>query len=70
MNESIDIVVNGHTEKVPGLSTIFFLIQHFQEHDTDLIVEYNGRFVYPGQYAGIVLKPGDRIEFINPNFGG
>jgi sulfur carrier protein ThiS len=51
-------------------SNISLLIQHFQEYDTDLIVEHNGRFVYPNQYAGVVLKQGDRIEFINPNFGG
>lgn len=71
MNEDlIQISVNGHMESVPASSRISVLIQHFQEYDTDLIVEHNGRFVYPDQYDGIVLKQGDRIEFINPNFGG
>jgi thiamine biosynthesis protein ThiS len=64
------IIVNGNKETVPIHSTLSFLIHHFKEHDGDLIVEYNGRFIYPRKYAEITVREGDRIEFINPNFGG
>lgn len=70
MNQSIVIIVNGHPETIRKDMTIADLIRYFQEYDTDLIVERNGRFVYPDQYDRLVLDPGDRVEFINPNFGG
>lgn len=66
----ISIIVNGFEEKVLENASIKDLIQHFKEGDTDLIVEYNGRFVYPAQYTEIIVQDGDRFEFINPNFGG
>jgi thiamine biosynthesis protein ThiS len=66
----MNIIVNGFKEDVAQNATIKELIQHFQEGDVDLIVEHNGRFVYPAKYAETVVMDGDRIEFINPNFGG
>jgi len=66
----IEIIVNGVTETVPAAPTIEGLIWLFQEHDVHLIVEHNNRFIYPRDYAATTVKPGDRIEFINPNFGG
>jgi len=67
---SIEITVNGMKEKVPQGSTIKDLIEHFKEEDIHLIVEMNGSFVYPQDYSKIVVSEGDRIEFINPSFGG
>ncbi|MDM8549833.1 MoaD/ThiS family protein [Desulfobacterales bacterium HSG2] len=64
------IIVNGFKEKVPVNSSISFLIAHFKEGDADLIVEHNGRFVYPDKYSAVVVSEGDSVEFINPNFGG
>jgi thiamine biosynthesis protein ThiS len=69
-DRSIQIVVNGLNESVPGDSTIASLIAQFGEDDSHLIVEYNGRFVYPQKYGEILVRDGDRLEFINPNFGG
>ena len=46
------------------------LIKQLGEEDAHLIVEKNGRFVYPRDYGSTSLAEGDRIEFINPNFGG
>jgi len=66
----IQIVINGLTETVPKNMFISQLIIFYREGDTDLIVEHNGRFVYPKQYASTPLLTGDRVEFINPNFGG
>ena len=71
MNEKkIQIVVNGLKEEVVENSTLSQLILHFKEEDVHLIVEHNGQFIYPQDYSKIVVSNGDRIEFINPNFGG
>ncbi len=68
--KTIKIELNDVTEQVPVDSSLQALIKHFGETDPDLIVELNGRFVYPPAYAGTTVKDGDRLEFINPNFGG
>lgn len=70
MSRNAKIIVNGFPETVPEHATIAELIAHFKEGDTDLIVEHNGRFVFPQKYAETRVSAGDRLEFINPNFGG
>jgi thiamine biosynthesis protein ThiS len=70
MSATIQIIVNGFQEEVPKNVTLADLIDHFQERDTHLIVEHNGKFVYPDQYEKVVVSEGDRVEFINPSFGG
>jgi len=70
MSREIRIIVNGFKEEVTENSTISQLITRFKEDDAHLIVEHNGRFVYPQKYAMTKVVEGDRIEFINPNFGG
>jgi len=57
-------------EEVPEGATLAFLIEHFQEKDPALIVEHNSRFVFPKQYSTTTVSPNDRVEFINPDFGG
>lgn len=68
--ETITIVVNGFEESVPAGNTLLGLVAIFKENDPDLIVEHNGRFVYPKDYGATTVVAGDRVEFINPNFGG
>lgn len=70
MTRKIGIVVNGFPEDVPEGSSVASLIKLFNEYDKDLIVEHNGRFIYPQQYETAVISEGDRLEFINPNLGG
>lgn len=70
MSPPIRITVNGFVEEVPPVTTLADLIDRFQELDRDLIVEHNGRFVFPQDYAAIRLAADDKVEFINPNFGG
>ena len=60
----------GFKEKLLRKMTIQELINQYHEEDIHLIVEHNGRFVYPNEYAITVVTEGDRVEFINPNFGG
>jgi len=70
MPKEVEIVVNGFNERVTQEATISDLISHFQENDTHLIVEHNGRFVFAQQYETTRVAAGDRIEFIHPDFGG
>jgi thiamine biosynthesis protein ThiS len=67
---TISIFVNGMEEKVREGATLAFLVEHFQEKDPALIVELNGRFIFPKQYSTTTVSPNDRVEFINPDFGG
>ena len=66
----IEIRINDFPEQVPAGSSLEFIIQHFEERDPDLIVELNGRFIYPQDYANTIVKSGDEIELMNPDFGG
>jgi len=66
----IEIVFNGLKEKVPRNTTIIDLINQLNERDVGLIVEHNNKFVYPQKYSTTVLSDGDKVEFINPDFGG
>lgn len=68
--QSLTIRINDLPEQVPAGSNLETLIQQFDERDPDLIVELNGRFIYPRDYATTIVNAGDEIEFMNPNFGG
>ncbi len=70
MNKTITIEVNGLIEQVEQGLTVSELIDHFKEGDFDLIVEINGRYIYPKAYRDTWIIDGDSIEFINPNLGG
>ena len=67
---SIQIIFNGLKENYKTNTTIADLIKIKDERDINLIVEHNGKYVHAKQYPTAVLADGDRIEFINPNFGG
>jgi thiamine biosynthesis protein ThiS len=69
-DHAIEIMLNDMPQQVPANSSLEDLIREFEEADPDLIVELNGRFVYPRDYATTIVGQGDRLEFINPNFGG
>ena len=68
--EVIEIRVNDLPERVPVGSSLETLIHDLNERDPDLVVELNGRFIYPRNYATTIVGAGDEIEFMNPNFGG
>jgi thiamine biosynthesis protein ThiS len=66
----MQITVNGIKQEVPEKASIFELIDYCNEREVHLVVEHNGKFVYPNQYETIVVKEGDTLEFIHPDFGG
>ena len=68
--QSVEIRINDLPETVQAGTSLQFLIEHFDERDPDLIVELNGRFIYPRDYATTLVKSGDEVEFMNPDFGG
>lgn len=70
MSKKIKIMLNGFQESVPEQITISSLISRCDEQDVHLIVERNGQFVFPQDYSSTMISEGDRLEFINPNFGG
>ncbi|MFO7784674.1 MAG: sulfur carrier protein ThiS [Thermodesulfobacteriota bacterium] len=69
-DETFKIMVNGLEEVVDGLTTVARLVELHGEGDTHIIVERNGRFVYPQEYAGTKVEPGDEFELVHPDFGG
>lgn len=66
----VDVIVNSAPEQVPERSTIAALIERFEEGDKHLVVERNGRTVFPREWGTTNVAPGDRIEFIHAAFGG
>lgn len=68
--EKIEVIINGVKEIVPKDLTIAELIELFNEKDKGLIVEKNNRYVFPSKYKTTIVNNGDKIEFINPDFGG
>jgi len=66
----IEITLNGLKERVPEGTTIAGLIEMSGEEDKHLVVERNNRFIHSQAYHTTLISEGDRIEFINPDFGG
>ena len=68
--EKIEMTINGFKEKVTKGSSISQLILEYDEMESAMMVERNGRFVYPQDYDTILPEAGDVLEFIHPDFGG
>ena len=66
----MQIHVNGMEETTPDGTTVADVKNLLGEHGTDLIIEVNNRFVFPGAYDSMILKEGDKIEFIHADLGG
>jgi len=64
------IKLNGIKEIIPEEMTIKALIEWAKEGDPHLIVEQNGKYIYPSAYDDHTVFENDTIEFINPNLGG
>jgi thiamine biosynthesis protein ThiS len=64
------IQFNGLKETIPAGLNISELIKFYEEGDPHVIVEQNGRYIYPKDYDTCMVMENDVIEFINPNLGG
>jgi thiamine biosynthesis protein ThiS len=70
MSDNIEIVLNGLKTKIAPNISIAQLICSMNEHDLQIIVECNGKFIFPQKYSSTLIYDGDNIELINPDFGG
>ena len=68
--DKIEVMINGFREKVPNGATITELILKYDEVDSAMMVEQNGRYVYPQDYDTTQPEAEDVLEFIHPDFGG
>ncbi len=68
--EEIEVTLNGFKEKVTQGFSITQLILEYDEMESAMMVERNGRFVYPQDYDTTFPEAGDILEFIHPDFGG
>ncbi|MBA4390024.1 MAG: thiamine biosynthesis protein ThiS [Syntrophus sp. (in: bacteria)] len=66
----IHVILNGFGEAIHRDTTIAQLVERREEYDVGLIVELNNKFIFPQDYGKTVVKEGDKLEFINPDFGG
>lgn len=66
----MQVILNGFRETIPRDTTIAQLVEHREEYDVGLIVELNNKFIFPQDYGKTVVREGDKVEFINPDFGG
>ncbi len=66
----VKIIVNGLEASVDPETTVAHLVAEHGDGDAHLIVERNGRFVYPQAYAGTRVEAGDEFELVHPDFGG
>ena len=64
------IVVDGLPEQIQDSATLLELLESKEEPTEHVIVELNGSFIHPTQYAQTQLQPGDRVEVVYPAFGG
>jgi hypothetical protein len=68
--DKIEVMINGFREKVPNGASITELILKYDEVDSAMMVEQNGRYVYPQDYDITQPEAEDVLEFIHPDFGG
>lgn len=64
------IFINDFEEEVHNGCTVEDAIRRWEENDVNLVVELNHCFVHPDTYSSVRLREGDRLELINPAFGG
>jgi len=69
-SDNIEIILNGFKTKIASNTSIGQLLVLLNEGDLQVIVECNNQFVFPKNYFTTLIQDGDKIEMINPDFGG
>lgn len=70
MPDNITINLDGFPESVPQGFTLADLIDLKSAQHKDLVVELDGRFLYPNEYQCTRLEEGARVELLYLAFGG
>ena len=67
---AVKIRIDDQPVEAPDDATVARMLDIRGEAVGHVLVELNGVYVYPEEYAVRKLRPGDRLEFIYPAFGG
>ena len=67
---TITITLNGEDREIPEGLTLRGLLAHFGLHERLVVVERNKEIVRRGDYADVVVGPGDAIELVHFVGGG
>jgi thiamine biosynthesis protein ThiS len=66
----VQVFIDGLAEEVRNGATVLEILQNRGEPTSHVLVEINGSFVHPNDYAARTLRVGDRLEVVYPAFGG
>lgn len=64
------IHLNGRAHPLPPGSTVLTLLQSLGLADIPVLVEHNTTALFPREFPGTCLAPGDRVEIIRIVAGG
>lgn len=68
--EIIKIWLNGEEKSLMMGSTIKEGVEALGFQPTTILVEYNGRALWPQEWASVTLKENDRLEIFRVSAGG
>ena len=66
----MELTVNGRQRAVPEGHDLLALLRDHRVDPRLVVVEHNGRILRPGEYEGVALGPGDRVEIVQFVGGG
>lgn len=70
MNEEAQIQVNGKRRRLAEGLTVAALLEELDLAPETVAVELNREIVRRGDYVGVELKPGDKLEIVRFVQGG
>ena len=68
--ETLQLTVNGRAREVEPGTDLPALLAELGVEARVVIVEHNGRILRPGDFEGVELSPGDRVEIVHFVGGG
>jgi thiamine biosynthesis protein ThiS len=66
----MELTVNGRRREVVEGQQLLDLLREHRMEPRLVVVEHNGRILRPGQYEGVALAAGDRVEIVQFVGGG
>lgn len=64
------LVLNGEPREVEEATSVDELLRFLGFADTPVVVEHNGRALFPREFAETRLDEGDRLEIVRVVAGG
>ena len=66
----MQLTVNGRQREIADGQDLLGLLREHRLEPRLVIVEHNGRILRPGDYEGVALAAGDRVEIVQFVGGG